>query len=129
MEHLAVNIFYFSYRCRRRADHVKLLFRTYPADKNFYIIHGFFEKFLILAGAKNCHHMSCRRIIQKHPVHHLFFIKFLIVLNGCCLNTVVLRLIRLYHRMPRLISSAGTPNRLGKELKCPFPAVIIIHVQ
>ena len=35
-----------------QADHVKLFLRTYPADKNFYIIHGIFQKFFILAAPK-----------------------------------------------------------------------------
>ena len=129
MEHLAVNIFYFSYRCRRRADHVKLLFRTYPADKNFYIIHGFFEKFFILAGAKNGHHMGCRWIIQKHPVTHFFFIKFFIILDSCRLNAVMFRLIRLDHRMSRPVTSAGTSHCLGQKLKGSLSTMIIIHIQ
>ena len=129
MEHLAVYILHFSYGCRCRTNHVKFFFRTYPADKNFYIIHGFFQKFFILAGAKNCHHMCCGRIIHQHPIAHFFFIKFAVILSRCCLNTVVLRLICLDHSTSWLRSAACTSNSLGQQLKRPLSAVIIIHIQ
>ena len=108
---------------------MKLFLRTYPADKNFYIVHGIFQKFFILAGAKNSHHMGCRRIVQKHPIPHFFFIKFLIILNSRSLDTVMLRLICLDHRLPRAVPSAGTSNCLSQKLECTLPAVIVIHIQ
>ena len=129
IDYSSVYVFYFSHRCRGRADHMQRFSRVKLVHKQPEIMHGCLQHSLILRRSKHCHHMGRGRIIHKDPVSHLLLIELLVVLPGRCLDAVMIRAVSLDQGMPLFFASSGTSYCLSQKLEGALPAAVIVCIQ
>ncbi|GFI52684.1 hypothetical protein IMSAGC021_00990 [Muribaculaceae bacterium] len=132
INHLFINVFYPGHSGICRPNHSQPL----QFSLLFGLTHLFCQKLcaqhgrhLVFRRHKHCHHMAARRIIHQPPAGNLRLIKTGIILLSGQFDTVMVRMIRLYHHFSGQPSPTGPAGRLGQKLERPFRSMKITDKQ
>ncbi len=129
IDHLPVQIVHFGYGLICRSHHLHRAICGQSVQVFFQILHSHLQVRLILPNAMDGKQSLHRRISHQLPVQNLLAVKCLIILFRRSLNTVIIRLISLNHHSSLLLSSSGSPGRLGKKLKSTLSCRVIVHME